>query len=272
MWLNYEERYREAVKDPKFLEWRRGSARHKADNIIAVCDGVRVESLIEIGCGTGAILRELAGRNFARTYAGADVSAAALGAARNEMSGRFIGGFVADAGSLPLAAGTFSVAVLSHVLEHLEAPERAAAEASRVASFVVAEVPTEKVLTNWIRRNFFGRDFSSIEGAGHVQFWSPRSFLEFVREKCDFEILALSRTPVSRKDDLFGKRGVARWKPLVKHALMAILPSFVRIWVFTTHTTVLCRRREAAREKATETLNFNDRSALDSARARHSAA
>ena len=48
MWLNYEERYREAVQDPTFLEWRREGARHKADNIIAVCGCVRVESLLEI--------------------------------------------------------------------------------------------------------------------------------------------------------------------------------------------------------------------------------
>ena len=270
MWLNYEERYREAVQDPTFLEWRREGARHKVDNIIAVCGGVRVESLLEIGCGTGAILRELANREFARSYAGTDVSAAALGAARRVLGEEYEGGFVADAGSLPLAAGSFSVAVLSHVLEHLEAPERAAAEASRVAGFVVAEVPTEKVLTNWVRRKIFGRTYSSIDEAGHVQFWSPRSFVRFLRESCDFEILTLRRATVSREEDLFGKQGLARWKPLAKHALMAVLPTFLRIWVFTTHTTVLCRRREAAREQAADTIS--ERSAPDSAGARHSAA
>lgn len=270
MWLNYEERYREALLNPTFLEWRREGARHKADNIEAVCKGIRVESLIEIGCGTGAILRELADRDFAKTYAGTDVSAAALGAARRELGAKYKGGFVADAGALPLATKTFSVAVLSHVLEHLEAPARAAAEASRVAEFVVAEVPTEKVLTNWIRRNFLRRDYSSIEEAGHLQFWSPGTFVTFLRESCDFEILALQRAPISREEDLFGKRGLARWKPLAKHALIAILPAFVRMWIFTTHTTVLCRRRSAARERATDAIDR--RSVLRSARARHFAA
>lgn len=248
MWLNYEERYREAVRDPNFLLWRKEGARHKAKNIGAVCDGLEVDSAIEIGCGTGAILRELMESKFARTYAGTDVSAAALGAARAELGSAYRGGFVADAAALPVAAKKFSVAVLSHVLEHLQDPSHAALEASRVAHFVVAEVPTEKVLTNWVRRKILRREYDSIEEAGHVQFWSPKSFVHFLHDQCGFEILSLRRTAVSAQEDFFGKMGLNRMKPLVKHFLQAILPPFLRIWVFTTHTTVLCRPAHAATE------------------------
>lgn len=241
MWLNYEERYREAVRDPNFLLWRKEGAQHKARNIAAMCDGLEVESVIEIGCGTGAILRELMDRGFAGEYVGTDVSAAALGAARAELGNGYRGGFVADATALPMAGKAFSVAVLSHVLEHLEDPAQAAMEASRVANYVVAEVPTEKVLTNWVRRNILRREYRSIEEAGHIQFWSPKSFVQFLRNHCGFQILSLRRSAVSAPEDLFGKHGLSRLKPLVKHLLQAILPPFVRIRVFTTHTTVLCR-------------------------------
>jgi SAM-dependent methyltransferase len=248
MWLNYEARYREAVRDPRFLLWRKEGARHKAKNIAAVCEGLAINSVIEIGCGTGAILRELMDRTFASAYAGTDVSAAALGAARAELGSTFRGGFVADATALPVPDKAFSVAVLSHVLEHLEDPAQAALEASRVAHFVVAEVPTEKVLTNWVRRKILRREYRSIEEAGHIQFWSPKSFVQFLRNHCDFEILSLRRSAVSAPEDLFGKHGLSRLKPLVKHFLQAILPPFVRIWIFTTHTTVLCRPAHPAIE------------------------
>ena len=44
---------------------------------------------------------------------------------------------------------TFSVALLSHVLEHCENPERALAEAQRVADNVVVEMPSPLDITAW---------------------------------------------------------------------------------------------------------------------------
>jgi SAM-dependent methyltransferase len=270
MWMNYEQNYREAVKDPSFLLWRKKGARYKADNILAVCKGLPVESVIEIGCGTGAVLRELMNRRFARAYSGTDVSAAALIQAREDLGSEFHGGFVADAENLPLSSNLLSIAVLSHVLEHLHQPMRAAQEASRIAEFVVAEVPTEKVLTNWIRRKVLGRDYSSIEEAGHVQFWSPRSFIHFLRRDCGFEILALQRAKISREEDLFGKKGLKKLKPLAKHALQSVLPSFVLRWVFTTHTTVLCRRLSVS-TTASKRASIHEGN-LERSEARHSLA
>lgn len=241
MWPDYEQQYREVLKDPSFLLWRSKGAKYKARNIVAVCKGISIQSVLEIGCGTGDVLRELTNLDLANSYAGTDVSMAALTAARNKLSGKFSGGFVSDATNLPLPDKAYSVAILSHVLEHLDQPARAAAEASRVADFVVAEVPTEKVATNWIRKTLLGREYASVAEAGHIQFWSPRSFVKFLQNDCGLEILALQRESISKEEDLFGKRGIAKAKPLLKHLLQALLPPFLRIWIFTTHTTVLCR-------------------------------
>ncbi|HKS83436.1 MAG TPA: class I SAM-dependent methyltransferase [Candidatus Acidoferrales bacterium] len=254
MWLDYDERYRRVAGDPKFLLWRKEGARHKARNIAAVCEGLAIHSVIEIGCGTGAVLGELMDLKFASAYAGTDVSAAALGAANAALGREFRGGFVADAKALPVADKTFSVAVLSHVLEHLQDPAQAALEASRVADFIVAEVPTEEVLTNWVRQKILQRDYASIEEAGHVQFWSARSFVQFLHNQCDFEVLSLRRNAVSAKEDFFGKEGAKKLKPLVKHLIQAMLPSFLRIWVFTTHTTALCRPAHIASERPAHTI------------------
>jgi SAM-dependent methyltransferase len=241
MWLDYERQYREALKDPSFLLWREKGAKYKAGNILDVCKTISIRSAIEIGCGTGDVLRELMNLNFAGSYSGTDVSISALRAARGKLGDKFCGGFVSDATKLPLPDKTYSVAILSHVLEHLDQPARAAGEASRVADFVVAEVPTEKVATNWIRKTLLRREYASVAEAGHVQFWSLRSFVEFLQRDCGLEILALQRESISKEEDLFGKRGMAKAKPFIKHLLQALLPSFLRIWIFTTHTTVLCR-------------------------------
>jgi hypothetical protein len=44
---------------------------------------------------------------------------------------------------------TFSVALLSHVMEHCENPERALAEAQRIADNVVVELPSPLDVTAW---------------------------------------------------------------------------------------------------------------------------
>jgi SAM-dependent methyltransferase len=241
MWLDYERQYQEALKDPSFLLWRRKGGKYKARNIVAVCKSISIQSAIEIGCGTGDVLRELMNHNFADSYAGTDVAMSALTAARSKLGDKFCGGFVSDATKLPLPDKAYSIAILSHVLEHLDQPARAAGEASRVADYVVAEVPTEKVATNRIRKALLRRDYASAQEAGHIQFWSPRSFLKFLQNDCGLEILALQRESISKEEDLFGKRGIAKAKPFVKHLLHTLLPPFLRTWIFTTHTTVLCR-------------------------------
>lgn len=45
---------------------------------------------------------------------------------------------------------TFSVALLSHVIEHCENPERALAEAQRISDNVVVELPSPLDITAWI--------------------------------------------------------------------------------------------------------------------------
>jgi SAM-dependent methyltransferase len=241
MWLDYEQQYQEALKDPSFLLWRRKGAKYKAGNIGSVCKSISIRSAVEIGCGTGDVLRELMNLNFADSYSGTDVSMSALTAASARLGDKFCGGFVSDATKLPLPDRAYSVAILSHVLEHLDQPARAAEEAGRVADFVVAEVPTEKVATNWIRKTFLRREYASAADAGHVQFWSPQSFVKFLQNDCGLEILALQRQSISTEEDHFGKHGIAKAKPFLKHALQALLPAFLRILIFTTHTTVLCR-------------------------------
>lgn len=241
MGCDYEARYATALHDKSFLLWREIGARDKASNIARVCRGIRVKSTLEIGCGTGAILRFLHSMNFAEEYACIDVAYSTVQFARHACESFLRGAYVGSANALPFREGAFDVAVLSHVVEHLDDPVSALREAARVARFVVVEVPTEKVLTNAVRAKVLGRPYASMAGAGHVQFWSEHSIAALLTQDCGLTIVERHRDLLNKEAELFGKHGISLAKPLLKQALKAALPGAMYSRLFTTHATFLCR-------------------------------
>src|SRR3954470_8186419 len=83
----YTEAYSQADPDAArgYGEWRTLGARTKADHVVALCQraGVRPERVVEIGCGTGSLLAELAARGVAARLDGFDLSAPAIEIARS---------------------------------------------------------------------------------------------------------------------------------------------------------------------------------------------
>jgi SAM-dependent methyltransferase len=90
-------------------------------------DGARV---LEVGCGTGAVTRDLAARPGVAEAIGVDPSPVLLARARE------LGGGVSyvegDARALPLEDASLDLVVLHTTLCHIPEPEQALAEASRV--------------------------------------------------------------------------------------------------------------------------------------------
>jgi SAM-dependent methyltransferase len=143
----YEAGY--SVADPaeaaRYGAWRAHGARLKARHAVALCERVRLrpETLVEIGCGDGALLFELAARGVARALDGFELSAPAAELARKRSipgAGRIE---AYDGAHVPAADGAYDLAVLSHVVEHVPDPPALLAEAARVARWVLVEVPLE---------------------------------------------------------------------------------------------------------------------------------
>jgi SAM-dependent methyltransferase len=243
MWQDYEASYRNAIHDPKFLAWRESGAKKKAQNIVRVCQPIEVNSMIEIGCGTGAVLRMLHAMRFAKEYACADLSSSAVDFTVESCQAFHPQAIVGPADALPFPDGTFSVAVLSHVIEHLEDPLAALREASRIARFVVVEVPTEKVLYGAIKTKLFSQPYASAEEAGHVQFWSPSSIAKFLTQDAGMDI-------VNRGLDLLEEEPAAGTndsaKVQIKRTLRSALPALLYSRLLTTHAVFLCQRHTDA--------------------------
>ncbi len=125
--------------------WRALGARSKADHAVTLCAraGLRPQTLVEIGCGDGALLAELGDRGLAPVLDGFELSptAAALARDRTIAGARRIEAY--DGEHVPAPDGAYDLAVLSHVLEHVEDPAPLLREAPRVAPAVLVEVPLE---------------------------------------------------------------------------------------------------------------------------------
>jgi SAM-dependent methyltransferase len=150
----------------RHAEWRELGARGKADHVESLCAsaGLPSGSVVEIGCGDGALLAELSRRGFGESLSGFEISAAALELASARAVPRVASLSVFDGASLPVADGAFDLGVLSHVLEHVPDPLPLLREAARACRALIVEVPLERNASGGraVKR-------SSSEAIGHLK-------------------------------------------------------------------------------------------------------
>ncbi len=123
----------DAVEAERLGRWRALGAQSKAAHVRALCGRIqlRPSTIVEIGCGDGALLAAL--RGFAPVFDGFELSAPAAALARQALpDARRVESF--DGSEVPAEDGSYDLAILSHVLEHVPVPRRQLAEAARVRS------------------------------------------------------------------------------------------------------------------------------------------
>lgn len=147
---------------------------HKS--LLAMAGRIEPESVLEVGCGEGFLLRILQGlteRGLSSALTGLDVRPEAVAYADRAL----LGGPNLLAGScyaLPFPDDAFDLVVCSQVLEHLNDPERALRELRRVARrAVLVSVPREPLFRTLAALLTTLR----IGGTpGHVNFWGHKDF------------------------------------------------------------------------------------------------
>ena len=116
--------------------------------------------LLEVGCGSGAALLELANRLRPTYLVGADIDLSLLDGARNRFAAACMAAEFChvDVRSLPFANGSFDVVIDFGTCYHIGCPAMALQEISRVlrpGGLFVHETPVSQLLAHPIRS--FGR-------------------------------------------------------------------------------------------------------------------
>ena len=229
----------DAAEAERLGRWRALGARSKAAHVRALCaeTKLRPRTIVEIGCGDGALLAAL--RGFAPVFDGFELSAPAAALARQALpDARRVESF--DGSSVPAEDGAYDLAILSHVLEHVPVPGPLLAEAARVAHEVLVEVPLED--NRSARRPEKREEAAAI---GHLHFFSRAAVRELIDGAglvCEAELT----DPLPRAHHAFfaagpAARAAASAKWAVRTAAHRVAPRSCEAW-FTVHYAVLARR------------------------------
>jgi SAM-dependent methyltransferase len=239
----YERAYSlDGSRAAEYARWRALSAVGKAEHVIALCRkaGIEPASTLDVGCGDGALLRELSCAGFGGELGGMEISEHAAEIARRDGPGASIGLF--DGERLPLEDGSYELGVLSHVLEHVPDPAALLAEVARVCRTVVFEVPLEANLSA-LRR---AKREHAVE-IGHLQRLG-RSSARRIAKCAGLNVAAELQDPLPLEVHRFfagpGRaRNMAGAKWLARASLSRVAPPLARR-LFTLHYACLCVKPE----------------------------
>ena len=228
---NYAHYYEQ---DAGLSEWRRLGAIDKCANIVRLCAGYERKEVLEIGCGDGAILERLALTGFGTRFTGLEISPSAVRAVQDKnISGASVELF--DGYELRFADKKFDLAILSHVVEHVEHPRRLIEEAARAASKVFVEVPLEDNLR-------LPEDFV-LDRVGHINFYNVKTIRRLV-QSCGMVILGAHLSHSSLSSYIYRKGrfgGAASY--LIKKSLLRISPKLAAA-TFTYHYAMVCAKAQ----------------------------
>ncbi|MEM0963953.1 MAG: class I SAM-dependent methyltransferase [Bacteroidota bacterium] len=227
-------------------EWLRRTARPKADSIVHLLrrSGLAPHSVLEIGAGTGAVIGAIRSLGVGTLHYAVDFSEHAI-QKLHEAEPRVVAA-VADVTETPdpFGSGPYDLGIASHVIEHLEQPGHFLRALRDVPmGHLVAEVPLEDLLVGRLKSVVMDR---STNAAGHVQFFTRRSFLRLLDRSgwavhhvrvyapvLDASTLAFSygQDPPMRR---LAKSLTERWLP------QALGPLWTR--VYHAHCTAICTK------------------------------
>ena len=221
-----------------YASWRALGAVGKADHVIELCSraGLQPESILEVGCGDGALLSELHRRGFGGRLAGVEITDAAVTIAGERPEIEVVARY--DGLHLPDADSAHDLGILSHVLEHVPDPAALLAEVARVCEAVIVEVPLE---ANVSARRAGKREHAA--EVGHLQRLDRdavraivgRAGLTIAGELEDALPLAVHRFFATSARA--HAQGSVKWA--VRRSLHGAAPSLARR-LFTVHYACLC--------------------------------
>lgn len=192
--------------------------------------------VLDFGCGNGVLTYWLHCNDFADDILGVDISATGIRNAQTHFARQGLRyesiDFLDESAQVP-----FDVVVSSHVMEHINEPDVTIQRLKSLAEWMVIEVPLERCMVQdfmaKIRRK--PREHNPL---GHVNFWTKRSFRQFLQENGVMIV----------RDYQYASAPFSPYSSLVKRLLERLLLGVVGLGVYSrlmaTHYIVLARRRD----------------------------
>jgi ubiquinone/menaquinone biosynthesis C-methylase UbiE len=228
---NYDEYY-----DDDISEWREMGAIDKAANIRSLCASRAPTTVLDIGAGEGAVLQQLADSGFGRRHFALDISASGVERIGSRKIPTLVECRQFDGYTVPYPDATFDLAILSHVVEHVEHPRLLLNEAARVADFVFVEVPLE-------HNRGLAADFVP-DTVGHINFYTAKT-IRLLVQSCGHEVIDQRETHAALRQYQYmhGSKGTIKY--LIKDLALRTMPSVAQsLWTY--HSSMLIRSRRPA--------------------------
>jgi len=159
-------------------QWRLLGGKPKANHIVSLCKANKIcpSSLIEVGCGEGAILEHLDKQNFCENMYGIDIADSGVKVVLSRNLKTLKEAKVFDGYRIPYPDKTFDLAICSHVLEHVEYERILLREIARVSKKFIIEVPIDYRPGADSKANHF---FSY----GHINMYSPTTIRFLIKSE-----------------------------------------------------------------------------------------
>ncbi len=232
---NYQDYYQDGNNPEGDAYWRKIGAIPKVDNIVSLCAAYPHKSIIEIGAGEGSVLQELSARKFADELYAIDISESGIKKIKERQIDTLKECNTYDGYTIPYADNQFDIAVLTHVVEHLENPRILIYEASRVAKHLFIEVPLEHTIR-------LSNDFT-FNRVGHINDYTPTTIRRLV-QTCNLEILDQVVTNHSKAVHVHpeGKSSALNYE--IKKYLLKLFPKLA-VNLFTYNSALICQSIKA---------------------------
>ena len=221
----YADAYRDGASG-----WRTAGATDKAKNIVRLCAAIPHATIVDVGAGDGAVLQALAASSFGQAYHALEIAESAVAAIRLRNIPALNAAVVFDGYRIPFDDDRFDVAILSHVVEHVEHPRRLLREAARIARHLFVEVPLEDNAR-------LPLDYTA-SATGHINFFSRKTLRRLVQTTGLTVVDELVSLPSARVHTFHAKSRIVNY--CLKYAALA-LSARLATHVFTYHYSVLTR-------------------------------
>ena len=181
-------------------EWRWIGSATKFQNIADLCSDIQHEKVLEIGSGEGALLKRMNDAGFASSLHSLEISQSSLSCLSALGLPRLAEARLFDGYTIPYPDAAFDLAVLSHVVEHLEYPRRLLYEAARVARWVFVEVPLEH--TARLRMDY------SFDPVGHINFYTAKTIRRLL-QTCGLRVEKQIVTNIGKEVQIYMRGAVS---------------------------------------------------------------